>query len=681
MAAPNNAPRAVQERVTQLRTELDDHNYRYYVLDDPAIADVDYDRLLRELSDLEQAHPELVTQDSPTQRVGATPDSPFAPVSHEVPMLSLANAFDAGELEDFDRRVRERVGAASDIEYACEPKLDGLAVSVLYEDGRLVRAATRGDGYVGEDITANVKTIGSVPLRLRGDAFPRKLEVRGEVYMPKAGFEKLNRVLAENGEKTFVNPRNAAAGSLRNKDPQVAAQRPLELCCYSVAVNNSAELPDTHSELLEQLRRYGFRISSELAVVSGLQACIEFYRQLEAKRESLAYEIDGIVFKVNDLGLQEELGFVSRAPRWAIAYKFPAQEAGTRVRSVEFQVGRTGAITPVARLEPVFVGGVTVSNATLHNMDEIERLGLRIGDHVIIRRAGDVIPQVVKVVLEKRPKGTEPVELPTACPACGSEIEQAEGEVVARCSGGLVCPAQRKEEIRHFVSRKALDIEGLGERWIEILVERGIVGSVADIFTLDKETLVGLERMGDKSAENLLASIKASSRPELHRFLYALGIREVGEATAKALAQHFGSLAAIQAADQEALQAVADVGPVVAAHVETFFRQSRNQDVIDALMRYGIEVQDPPENTGGEPLKGRTYVLTGTLDSLTRDEAKGYLESLGAKVSGSVSGKTYAVVAGADAGSKLAKAEKLAVPVLGESDLLELLREHGIETH
>lgn len=667
------APKDVQARVEQLRQELDDHNHRYYVLDDPAISDAEYDALLRELQSLEAEHPELITQDSPTQRVGATPDNVFAEVRHEIPMLSLANAFDQAELLDFDRRVRDRLKAEGEIEYACEPKLDGLAVSLRYEDGQLVRAATRGDGYAGEDITGNIKTIRSVPLKLRGTVFPRVLEVRGEVYMPKAGFERLNRRLAEVGDKTFVNPRNAAAGSLRNKDPEVTAQRPLELCCYSVAVNNSDELPDQHSAMLQQLRDYGFRISDELAVVSGVEACIAFYLQLQARREQLSYEIDGIVFKVNDLGLQDELGFVSRAPRWAIAYKFPAQEVGTTVITVEFQVGRTGAVTPVARLEPVFVGGVTVSNATLHNMDEIDRLGLRIGDKVIVRRAGDVIPQIVKVVTEKRPEHTQPVQLPDACPACGSEIEQAEGEVVARCSGGLFCPAQRKEAIRHFSSRKALDIEGLGEKWIDVLVERDIVKNVADLFTLDKETLLALERMGAKSADNLLASIQSSSRPELHRLLYALGIREVGEATAKALAQYFGSLEAIQAASQEELQAVPDIGPVVAGHIETFFRQPHNQEIIEALKQNGVEWRNPTRQQANLPLQGQSFVLTGTLTSLTRDQAKAQLEALGAKVAGSVSGKTHALVAGADAGSKLAKAEKLGVTILTEDDLHDLL--------
>ena len=575
--------------------------------------------------------------------------------------------------------MRDRLKTEDDIEYVCEPKLDGLAVSLHYESGVLTRAATRGDGYTGEDITANIRTIPSVPLRLRGDNVPELVEVRGEVYMPREGFETLNKRLADKGEKTFVNPRNAAAGSLRQKKPTVTARRPLELCAYSVALEDESRLPATHWEGLQQVGAWGFRINPEMRRATGAEDCLQAYNELMDKRPSLPYEIDGIVFKVNSLALQRQLGFVSRAPRWAIAQKFPAQEELTVIEDVEFQVGRTGAITPVARLKPVFVGGVTVSNATLHNMDEIQRLGVRIGDTVFVRRAGDVIPQVVKVVAERRPDNTREVQLPDACPVCQSDIVQIEGEVVARCSGGLFCPAQRKEAIRHYASRKALDIEGLGDKWIDILVDRELVTTVADLYLLKKADLTGLERMGDKSAGNLIDAIDRSRHPVLWKFLYALGIREVGEATAKALASHFGTLEAIGEADEDALQSVSDVGPIVAGHIRSFFDQTHNQETIQALKDAGVQWQTEEITASEKPLKGETWVLTGSLSDMTRDDAKAKLESLGAKVAGSVSSKTSCVVAGEAAGSKLTKAENLGVPVMDESAFVEFLGTHGLE--
>jgi len=669
----------VISRAGELRDIITEYNYQYYVLDDPRVPDAEYDRLFRELQDLEAQYPDIVTPDTPTRRVGASVETTFEEVVHRIPMLSLDNAFSDEELRDFDRRVRDRLKTEDDIEYVCEPKLDGLAVSLHYESGVLTRAATRGDGYTGEDITANIRTIPSVPLKLRGDNVPELVEVRGEVYMPREGFETLNKRLADKGEKTFVNPRNAAAGSLRQKKPTVTARRPLELCAYSVALEDESRLPATHWEGLQQVSAWGFRINPEMRRATGAEDCLQAYNELMDKRASLPYEIDGIVFKVNSLALQRQLGFVSRAPRWAIAQKFPAQEELTVIEGVEFQVGRTGAITPVARLKPVFVGGVTVSNATLHNMDEIRRLDARIGDTVFVRRAGDVIPQVVKVVAERRPDNTREVQLPDACPVCQSDIVQIEGEVVARCSGGLFCPAQRKEAIRHYASRKALDIEGLGDKWIDILVDRELVTTVADLYLLKKADLTGLERMGDKSAGNLIDAIDRSRHPVLWKFLYALGIREVGEATAKALASHFGTLEAIGEADEDALQSVSDVGPIVAGHIRSFFDQTHNQETIQALKDAGVQWQTEEITASEEPLKGETWVLTGSLSDMTRDDAKAKLESLGAKVAGSVSGKTSCVVAGEAAGSKLTKAENLGVPVMDESAFVEFLGTHGLE--
>jgi len=680
----------VKQRVEKLREQIRYHNYRYYVLDDPEIPDAEYDRMMRELQKLEAAHPELITPDSPTQRVGAQPLDGFGEVRHEVPMLSLDNAFSDEELAEFDRRVRERLEIEV-VEYAAEPKLDGLAISLLYEDGVLVRGATRGDGTTGEDVTQNVRTIHSVPLRLIGKGYPKRLEVRGEVIMPHEGFRKLNERVVAEGQKPFVNPRNAAAGSLRQLDPRITAQRPLEMYCYGVGLVEGGKLPDRHSRILKRLRDWGLRVYKGIETVRGLKGCIRYYNKMEQARSKLPFDIDGVVFKVDRLDQQQALGFVARAPRWAIARKFPAQEELTRVLDIDVQVGRTGAITPVARLEPVFVGGVTVTNATLHNEDEIRRKDVHIGDWVIVRRAGDVIPEVVKVVKERRPKNAKPFVMPKKCPVCGSDIERVEGEAIARCTGGLYCEAQRKEAIKHFASRRAMDIEGLGDKLVEQLVDQDIIHDVADLYSLDVDTLAGLERMGKKSAENLVNALEASKRTTLERFLFALGIREVGEVTARALARTFGASDARGMADkrraradierlakatQEELEAIPDIGPVVAEHIVRFFKQRHNRDVIDKLLKAGI-TWPPQDVPAAQPLKGKTYVLTGTLSGMTRNEAKEKLQALGAKVSGSVSAKTTAVIAGESPGSKLAKAEKLGVPVLSEDDLIELLKQGG----
>jgi len=668
---------AVAAEIEALREEIRRHNRQYYVLDDPLIPDSEYDRLMRRLQALEQAHPELASADSPTRRVGAEPQTSFAAVRHEIAMLSLDNAFSEEELRGFDRRVRERLGDDAPVVYCCEPKLDGVAVSVLYEAGVLVRAATRGDGSTGEDITANVRTIASVPLRLAGDRLPQRLEVRGEVFMPRAGFEAFNRRAQAQGEKLFVNPRNAAAGSLRQLDPRITAARPLEFCAYGLGVLAGATAPATQSGAMAWLRELGVRTSREQRVAQGVEACLDYYADLQSRRAQLAYDIDGVVYKVDSVELQRRLGFVARAPRWAIAHKFPAQEETTVLLDVEFQVGRTGAITPVARLSPVFVGGVTVSNATLHNIDEVRRLGVMIGDTVIVRRAGDVIPQVLRVVEERRPGNARPVALPARCPVCGSPVEQGEGEAVARCSGGLVCAAQQKETIRHFASRRALDIEGLGDKLIEQLVDQGIVKNVADLYGLGAETLAALERMGDKSAARLLAAIERSKHTSLPRFLYALGVREVGEATALALARHFGTLDALMEADPDILQTVPDVGPVVAAHIFAFFSVSENRRLIGRLREAGIEWPAVESPAAAAPLAGKTVVLTGSLESMTRDEAGERLARLGARVAGSVSARTSIVIAGPGAGSKLARAEALGVEIWDEARLREFLREHA----
>jgi len=652
-----------------LREQVQRHDYRYYVLDDPEISDARYDALMAELRALEAAHPELVTPDSPTQRVGGSPSAAFGEVVHAVPMLSLDNAFSDQDVIDFDRRVRERLDVES-VDYSAEPKIDGLAISLRYEHGRLALAATRGDGTKGEDVTANVRAIRSVPLALRGARLPPLLEVRGEVYMARHSFEQLNRRAAERGEKTFVNPRNAAAGSLRQLDPQVTASRSLDLYCYGVGASDGWHPPRRHSEVLAALRDLGLRTCPQIEVVSGVAGALDYYARMGARRDSLGYDIDGVVYKVDRIDWQRDLGFVARAPRWAVAHKFPAQEETTVVRDVEFQVGRTGALTPVARLEPVFVGGVTVSNVTLHNMDELARKDVRIGDTVVVRRAGDVIPEVVRVVPELRPRDAREVELPSRCPVCGSHVTRAEGEAVARCTGGLVCSAQRREALRHFASRRAMDIEGLGDRLVEQLVDAGRVETPADLYSLDADELAGLERMGPKSAANLVEALERSKHTTLPRFLFALGIRDVGEATALALAGHFGSLEALQAASLAEIQQVRDVGPVVAAHVRDFFDEGRNRTVIGELRRRGVAWPhvEPARAAGEGPLTGETIVITGTLATLTRDEARDAARAAGATVTDSVSKKTTLLVAGAEAGSKLRKAQDLGVTIIDEDE-------------
>ena len=668
-------PLAILQRAAELREQLNLHNYRYYVLDDPQVPDSEYDRLMRELQSLEQQFPDLIVPDSPTQRVGAQPLDGFGEVLHRMPMLSLENAFSDTEMVDFDRRVRERLGEVGEIIYTAEPKLDGLAISLRYESGLLVQAATRGDGSRGEDVTHNVRTIPSVPLRLLGEDWPQVLEVRGEIYMPLAGFERLNQRARVNGEKGFANPRNAAAGSLRQLDPKITAQRPLAMYCYGFGEISGGPLAATQSESIRRLADWGLRISPEMRTVEGAAGCLDYYREIGERRAALDYEIDGVVFKVDSLEQQQRLGFVSRAPRWAIAQKFPAQEEMTRLLAIDIQVGRTGALTPVARLEPVTVAGVTVTNATLHNEEEIRRKDIRVGDSVIIRRAGDVIPQVVRSIPEQRSADARPFEMPQQCPVCGADVIRDADEAVVRCSGGLFCPAQRRQAIKHFAARRAMDIEGLGDKLVDQLVTLGMVETPADLFHLQLTALEGMERMGRKSAENLLAALEKSKRTSLGRFLFALGIREVGEATAQSLANHFGDLEPIMRADIDALLQVPDVGPVVAEHVFTFFRQAHNQEVIEALIRAGVrwEAIAVPD-LASQPLAGKVFVITGTL-SKPRDEIKQRLIALGAKVTGSVSKKTDYLIAGADAGSKLTKAETLGIAILDESGLNELLEE------
>ena len=726
----------VATRAAWLRAELERHNHAYYVLDAPTIPDADYDALFRELQDIEAAHPELASADSPTRRVGGKPMAEFGQVTHAVPMLSLNNAFEAAEVEAFDRRCREGLDAEL-VDYACEPKFDGLAISLRYEHGVFVQGATRGDGTTGEDVTQNLRTIRGIPLRLRGEGVPARLEVRGEVLMFRADLARLNERQREKGEKEFANPRNAAAGSLRQLDPKVTAQRPLRFFAYAVAdadavppgltfspsagrpdqpqgltFSPSAGRPDQppgltfsqtsregevsqshggvaasfHSELMDRLARWGFPVAAERAVVRGAGGLLGYYERIGAQRRGLAYDIDGVVYKVNRIADQKRLGFVSRAPRFAIAHKFPAEEATTVVEAIEVQVGRTGALTPVARLAPVFVGGVTVTNATLHNEDEVRRKDVRIGDTVIVRRAGDVIPEVVAVVPERRPMKdlVEPLhaawdlrrEYPI-CPVCGSAVEKPEDEAIARCTGGLICPAQRKQALLHFASRRAMDIEGLGDKLVEQLVDNAIVKTPADLYklgVLGLATLAGLERMAEKSAAKLLAAIDTSRRTTLGRFIFALGIRNVGEATARDLARHFGSLDALMGADVEALQRVPDVGPVVATSIARFFAETHNVEVIEQLRAAGVGWEEGAATaTVAAPLAGNTFVLTGTLPTLSREEAKAMIEARGAKVAGSVSKKTDYVVAGADAGSKLAKAVELGVPVIDESALRRLL--------
>ncbi|HNP35333.1 MAG TPA: NAD-dependent DNA ligase LigA [Woeseiaceae bacterium] len=668
----------LQELVESLREQIRYHNYRYHVLDNPEIPDIEYDRLMRELQRIESENPDLVTDDSPTQRVGAEPVAAFGTVRHTQAMLSLDNAFSEDELREFDRRVRQRLEMEDEsqaIDYAAEPKLDGAAVSLLYEDGKLVRGATRGDGTTGEDITHNVRTIDGVPLRLRGKGYPRVIEVRGEVFMPKAGFEKYNEYALEHGEKTFVNPRNAAAGSLRQLDPRLTAARPLDIYVYALGFTDGVEVAGRQSDVLDQLQEWGLKTCPERAVVSGVEGCLNYYKTIGARRDALPYEIDGVVYKVDRVAYQRELGFVSRAPRWAIAHKFPAQEELTIVNDIEFQVGRTGALTPVARLKPVFVGGVTVSNATLHNIDELHRKDVRAGDTVTIRRAGDVIPEVVNVVFARRPAGARKVRLPKKCPVCASAVVREEGEAVARCTGGLICAAQRMESLKHFVSRRAMDIDGLGAKLIEQLVAAGRLTTPADIFSLKPDELSALERMGEKSAVKLIAAIEKSKATTLQRFLYSLGIREVGEATAATLAAHFGNLQAVLDASEEDLQQVEDIGPVVASRIVAFFAEEHNRAVIAALRNAGVSW--PEVESGLLPSEGllvdKTFVLTGTLENMTREEAKAQIQAGGGKVSGSVSRKTSYVVAGSKAGSKLDKARTLGVEILDEGQFIRLL--------
>jgi len=652
---------------------LEDYNYQYYVLDTPSVPDAEYDRIFHCLKALENDHPTLLSATSPTQKVGGAALSKFDQVTHELPMLSLDNVFDETGLNDFMQRAIDK-SLLSETAFCIEPKLDGLAASIIYENGALVQAATRGDGLTGENVTENIKTIANLPLRLRGENIPARLEVRGEVFMLKAGFDKLNEGLIAAGEKPFVNPRNAAAGSLRQLDSKVAASRPLAFYCYAVGVFDG-ELPDSQYARIEQLKAWGLPVSSEVKRVVGSAACHTFYDNIAEKRPSLAYEIDGVVYKVDDIGLQEKMGFVSRAPRWATAYKFPAEEAVTTVENVEFQVGRTGAITPVAKLKPVFVGGVTVSNATLHNKDEIQRLGILIGDVVVVRRAGDVIPQVARVVIEQRDNAnTTPIQFPESCPVCDSKVERIEGEAVTRCTGGLYCEAQRKQAIKHFASRKALDIDGLGDKLVDLLVDHNMIKDPSQLFSLTATQLASLPRMGETSAKKLVNSLQLSKNTTLARFLYSLGIREVGEATAANLATHYKNLPAVQKAGIESLKSVSDVGEIVAKHIYYFFRQDHNLAVIEQLVTAGIhwpEIEDVDDSA--LLLLGKTFVITGSFDAISRNDIKAALQALGAKVAGSVSKKTNTLVAGSAAGSKLTKATELGIEILDESGILALL--------
>jgi DNA ligase (NAD+) len=662
-------------RAAFLRAEIERHNQAYYVLDAPTLPDVEYDKLFRELQEIEAVHPELLTPDSPTQRVGGAPLPEFRQVLHSTPMLSLNNAFSAEEVAAFDRRCREGLGVEC-VDYACEPKFDGLAITLRYEDGMFVQGATRGDGYTGEDVTHNLRTIRNIPLRLKGSGAPAVLEVRGEVLMLRRDFERLNERQREKGEKEFVNPRNAAAGSLRQLDPRITATRPLRFFAYGVAdIAAVPPAPTFYSEMMERLAGWGFPAATDRAVARGAAGLMGYYERIGAARRTLPYDIDGVVYKVNRIADQTTLGFVSRAPRFAIAHKFPAEEALTTVEAIEVQVGRTGAITPVARLAPVFVGGVTVTNATLHNEDEVRRKDVRIGDTVIVRRAGDVIPEVVAVVPERRPILAPEFVMPKTCPVCGSAVEKPEDEAIARCSGGLFCPAQRKQALLHFASRRAMDIEGLGDKLVEQLVDNAIIKTPADLYKLGILALANLERMAEKSAANILAAIEKSRQTTLARFIFALGIRNVGEATAKDLARHFGGLDALMAANAECLQQVPDVGPVVAASIARFFAESHNVEVVEQLRAAGVKWrEDEPVTVTGSMLAGKTFVLTGTLPTLSRDAAKDLIEARGGKVAGSVSKKTHYVVAGAEAGSKLEKARELGVAILDEAELMEMLK-------
>jgi DNA ligase (NAD+) len=669
---------SAQRRIARLRDQIAQYDYRYYVLDDPAVPDAEYDRLMRELRELETQHPELLSPDSPTQRVSGEVAQGFAEVRHGVPMLSLDNAFSDADIEAFDRRARTRLGAGHPpLQYCAEPKLDGLAVSLTYRAGTLVLAATRGDGTTGENISANIRTIRAVPLMLRGAA-PKLVEVRGEVFMPLEGFRSMNAAAAAAGEKVFANPRNAAAGSLRQLDARVTAKRPLAVFFYGVGQWQAGEPPESQTGLLQQLEAWGLRTSPEIRAVKGVEGCLDYYRSIAARRDSLGYQIDGVVYKVNSRREQQQLGFVSRAPRWAIAHKFPAEEELTVVREIEFQVGRTGVLTPVARLEPVLVGGVTVSNATLHNMDEVERKDVRRGDTVIVRRAGDVIPEIVRVLPERRPRGARKPKMPERCPVCASPVVRTEGEAAARCTGSFNCAAQRKEALRHFASRRALDIEGLGDKLIEQMVDQDLLHTPSDIYALTAERLQDLERMGEKSAANLIAAIEHSKHTSLPRLLNGLGIPGVGESTARALAEHFGSLDALRGASAQQILEVADVGPIIAASVQGFFADPRHGAELERLRQLGLQWPEGPPvraaDAAAVPLSGVTVVLTGSLADMTREEASERLAALGAKVSGSVSKKTSYVIAGAEAGSKLTRARELGVAILDEAGLRQLLQ-------
>lgn len=667
------APEAEKLRAEALRAEIAYHNLRYHQLDQPVIPDAEFDRLMTELLALERQFPELQTPESPTQRVGAAPAKTFREVSHKVPMLSLDNAFSEEDLDDFERRIQQRLPHKS-YRFAVEPKLDGLAVSLSYRAGILSLAATRGDGQTGEDITQNILTIADIPKKLSGADWPDTFEIRGEVFMPRAGFELMNAEARERGEKVFANPRNAAAGSLRQLDPRITATRPLSFYCYGWGQYPDARLPKSHSETLEQFKAWGIPINPESRVVNQLSDCLLYYRNLESRRSQLPYDIDGVVYKIDNLADREILGFVARAPRWAIAHKFPAEEVQTRLRAIEIQVGRTGALTPVARLEPVQVGGVVVTNATLHNADEIRRKDIRIGDAVIIRRAGDVIPEVVRSLPELRHGNSSEFLMPTSCPVCGSSVEMDEGETIMRCSGGLSCPAQHKESVRHFASRKAMDVDGLGEKIVDQLLDHQLIETVADLYHLTTASLEALERFGEKSAANLITSIDLSRETTLPRFLFALGIREVGEVTARHLALHFRDLPTLMAADTETLMSVPDIGPTVAKHIHTFFQQPQNITVIEKLIAAGVHwpaISNTPE--GPTPLSGKTFVVTGTLSHFSRDEAHARIMALGGKTSGSVSKKTSFVVVGTDAGSKATKAATLGIPILDEEAFLAML--------
>ena len=681
LANQSESQQDVEEQITALRNLIRHHEYCYYVLDAPEIPDVEYDKLIKQLNSLEHDHPELITPDSPTQRVGGVALSQFGSVKHELPMLSLDNVFDEVSFNAFNKRVKDRLHLSNSqsVEYCCELKLDGLAVSLLYENGQFIRAATRGDGTTGEDITSNVRTIKTIPLVLQGENIPTRLEVRGEVIMTHKGFAKLNAESEKRNERTFANPRNAAAGSLRQLDPKITAKRPLSFFCYGMGIYEGTTLPDNHYDRLMQFKAWGLPVSDKVQIRQGVQEALTYFHEIGEQRMSLDFDIDGVVIKVNSIAQQDELGFVARAPRWATAFKFPAQEEITQLKKVDFQVGRTGAITPVARLEPVSVAGVIVSNATLHNSDEIVRLGIREGDYVTVRRAGDVIPQIVAVIQNRRPADSKEIIFPTHCPICGSLIVRDEGEAISRCAGGLICPAQRKEALKHFVSRRAMNVDGLGDKLIEQLVDKDYVKTPADLYKLTLPMLCSLDKVGEKLANNLINALKESKNTSLNRFIFALGIPNVGEVTAESLVNQLGNLSAIENASLEQLQTVNDVGEVIAESITDFFKEPHNRDVIEQLTSAEIGIHWPDVEvkplTIDSPFSGKTVVLTGTLSQLTRDEAKDKLKKLGAKVTGSVSKKTDLVIAGESPGSKLTKAEELGIKIIDEQEMIELLNQ------